>query len=351
MVLETTAMVGLTLKTADQVLDNHHPYLARKHHEYMYVPTGLAYSEFHAMGTTISFLLPEERLQQGAEIIYTLFAYWEQTLSRFLAESELSQLNRLAGKPVMVSRLLFSVLNSALEAARSTGGLYDPTLLKQLVQSGYDRSFDVLPAILPDTETMHPIAPRGQWRDIQLTAGPRLVTLPAGVQLDFGGIAKGMAIDAAMESLLRAGIKTALVNAGGDLVVHGVPQIEQQWPIKIRGQAGSWVIPFHHGALATSGIARRHWRQGTQIRHHLLDPRTGLSAHTHLWSVTVAATQCRQADVAAKVVFLLGVEEGSAFLNLHGLAGLLLLEDGSYVTVGSWPKEAMSAEDQKEVEK
>jgi thiamine biosynthesis lipoprotein len=351
MALETTEIVDLVPKMAAQTLDNRHPYLAHKHHEHMHVPAGLAYAEFHAMGTTISFLLPEEQLQQGTEIIHTLFDVWEQTLSRFLAESELSQLNRLSGKPVMVSRLLFSVLNSALDAAHSTDGLYDPTLLNQLVQSGYDRSFDLLPANLPDAEAGHPITPGGQWHEIRLTAGPRLVTLPAGVQLDFGGIAKGMAVDAAMEGLLRAGIKTALLNAGGDLVVQGVPQREQQWPIKIQGKTCSWVIPFHHGALATSGIARRHWQQGTQLRHHLLDPRTGLSAHTHLWSVTVAAAQCRQADVAAKVVFLLGVEKGSAFLDLHGLAGLLLLEDGSYVTVGSWPKEAMSAEDQKEVEK
>jgi FAD:protein FMN transferase len=341
MVLETT-------HTTDQDLDDRHPYQAHKHRNDMRVPAGLAYADFYAMGTTISFLLPEEQLEQGAEIIHTLFDYWEQTLSRFLPESELSQLNSLAGKPVIVSRLLFSVLSSALEAAHSTDGLYDPTLLKQLVQSGYDRTFDAIPEILP--EATHPITPGGQWRDIQLAAGARLVILPEGVQLDFGGIAKGMAVDAAMERLRQAGITTALVNAGGDLVVQGVPQIEQQWPIKIQGKTSFWVIPFHHGALATSGIARRHWQQGKQVRHHLLDPRTGLSADTHLWSVTVAAAQCRQADIAAKVAFLLGVEEGSAFLRLHGLAALLLLEDGSYVTVGSWPKDSMSVDDQKEVE-
>jgi FAD:protein FMN transferase len=341
-------MVLETPQTTDQVLETHHPYLAHRCRNDMHVPAGLASAEFHAMGTTISFLLPEEQLEQGREIIYALFGYWEQTLSRFLPESELSQLNRLTGKPVIVSRLLFSVVSSALEAAHATDGLYDPTLLNQLVQSGYDRTFDALPEILP--ATTQSITPGGQWRNIQLTAGARLVLLPVGVRLDFGGIAKGMAVDAALESLRQVGITTALVNAGGDLAVQGVPQREQQWPIKIQGKTASWVIPFHHGALATSGIARRHWRQGTQRRHHLLDPRTGLSAQTHLWSVTVAAAQCQQADIAAKVAFLLGVEEGSTFLRLHGLAGLLLLEDGSYVTVGSWPKDSMSVEDQKEVE-
>lgn len=341
-------MVLETINPTNRALEDHHPYLAHKHRDDMYVPVGLAYADFYAMGTMISFLLPEEQFEQGSEIIHTLFEYWEQTLSRFLPESELSQLNRLTGKPVIVSRLLFSVLSSSLEAAQATDGLYDPTLLNQLVQAGYDRTFDAIPAILP--EATYPVTPGGRWRDIQMTAGVRMVILPEGAQLDFGGIAKGMAVDAAVECLQQAGIVTALVNAGGDLAVHGVPQVEQQWPIKIQGKTSSWVIPFHHGALATSGIAHRQWRRGTQVQHHLLDPRTGLSADTHLWSVTVAAAQCRQADIAAKVAFLLGTEEGSAFLRLHGLAGLLLLGDGSYVTVGSWPKDSMSVEDQKGVE-
>jgi len=89
----------------------------------------MARSHFRAMGTTISLLVPAAHLQRGEEIVRTLFADWEQTLSRFLPESELSQLNRLAGTHFVASELLFTVLYSALDAAQATGGLYDPTLL------------------------------------------------------------------------------------------------------------------------------------------------------------------------------------------------------------------------------
>ncbi|GHO85544.1 FAD:protein FMN transferase [Dictyobacter formicarum] len=306
------------------------------------LPSGMRRSQFHAMGTQVSFLLPEAQFTLGAEIIRTLFEHWEQTLSRFLPDSELSQLNRLAGKPVLVSKLLFTVLSSALEAARSTNGIYDPTLLNQLMQLGYDRTFEEVPP--QSAASTAAIEPGGRWRAIQLQPSLRLVHMPAGTRVEFGGIAKGMAVDAALEALRSEKIETALVNAGGDLAVSGMPPGLQQWPIEIQGKTRTWVVPFHHGALATSGIGRRHWRQGTELRHHLLDPGTGLPARTQLWSVTVAAAQCKQAEVAAKVAFLLGIKQGSAFLRQHGLAALLIMQDGSVLTVGPWPQEVNKSE-------
>ena len=66
--------------------------------------------------------------------------------------------------------------------------------------------------------------------------------------------------------------KTALVNAGGDLAVLGLPPTVGQWPIAVPGRERFWTIPLHSGAVATSGIAHRHWWQGNTLRHHLLDP-------------------------------------------------------------------------------
>jgi thiamine biosynthesis lipoprotein len=333
----------------ETLIPRSHQYPAPIPPELLHVPSGMARSHFRAMGTTISLLVPAAHLQRGEEIVRTLFADWEQTLSRFLPESELSQLNRLAGTHFVASELLFTVLCSALDAAQATGGLYDPTLLNQLVQLGYDCTFDELPAELPAAD--RPPLPGGRWRDIQINRALRLVTLPPGVGVDFGGIAKGMAVDAALKYLRLEGINLALVNAGGDLAVLGVPPLEQQWPIEVQGKISSWVIPLHHGAFATSGIDRRHWRQGARERHHLLDPRTGLPAQSGLCTVTVAAARCEQAEVAAKVAFLLGVKQGSEFLRSHALSGLLVRENGTWTAVGSWPQDAMLQESNKEAQR
>ncbi|EFH82263.1 ApbE family lipoprotein [Ktedonobacter racemifer DSM 44963] len=300
--------------------------------------------EFKAMGTTISLLLPIEQAEAGEQLVRALFNVWESTLSRFLPESELSQLNRQPGVPTIVSELLLNTLETALTAAHATEGIYDPTLLEQLIHLGYDRTFEAI-APRQDKPEIGGI-PGGYWRAIQVDRAARRVTLPLGCKLDFGGIAKGMAVDAALHLLQREGISCALVNAGGDLAVLGLPPGEGQWPIAIPGREESWTIPLRAGALATSGIARRHWQKGQTRYHHLLDPHTGLPAWNDLWSVTVAADRCEQAEIAAKVAFILGFEQGAAFLRAHRIAGLFVREDGTWEAIEPWPIALMKSEEQ-----
>jgi len=305
-------------------------------------PAGMRREEFRAMGTTVSMLLPENQAELGMKIVRTLFTEWEETLSRFLPESELSRLNRRAGTSTAVSDLLYQVLATALTAAQATWGVYDPTLLDQLMQLGYDRSFDDLPAVRFDP--IFPGEPGGGWRGIRVDPIHRFVTVPAGIKLDFGGIAKGMAVDAALEDLRLSGVSPALVNAGGDLAVLGLPPAAEHWQLAVPGRTQFWTIPLRQGAVATSGIAHRHWRQGQTFQHHLLDPRTGLPAQSDLWSVTVVADRCEQAEVAAKVAFILGSQWGRDFLKRHRITGLLVREDGTWETVEPWPVGLMEEE-------
>jgi thiamine biosynthesis lipoprotein len=298
-------------------------------------PDGLRILSFPAMGTTISVLAPEENAEAARDAARWLFAEWEAVLSRFRSDSDLSRLNARAGAWVAVSPLLFDVTTMALEAAPATNGVFDPTLLRQLVSLGYDRTFSALPSIAPPLGEV--VQPGGGWRRIRLDHDERRIFLPAGVALDFGGIAKGMAADAAVERLREMGIASGCVNAGGDLATFGAPPDGDGWPIGVQGIHATRMITLRRGALATSGIANRQWRQGAFVRKHILDPRTGMPAETGLWSVTVAAERCAQAEVAAKAAFILGPRDGARFLGERKLAGLFALEDGSWQTAGDWP--------------
>ncbi|MFI5274648.1 MAG: FAD:protein FMN transferase [Ktedonobacterales bacterium] len=293
------------------------------------------------MGTSVELLLPRAVADSGGALVVALFAEWERVLSRFLTQSELSRLNARAGNATEVSPLLLRVLQAALRAAAATGGVYDPTLLGQIIAVGYTASFDTLPRMQAALAAHERMRPGGGWRDIAVEAAARRVTLPRGVGLDFGGIAKGMAVDASIARLREAGIACALVNAGGDLAVWGLPPEHDAWPIAMPGRAaGEWgTLSLARGALATSGVARRHWRQGALARHHLLDPLTGAPAASDLWSATVVAGDCAQAEVAAKVAFILGATRGAAFLEAHQLPGLLVRDDGSRLPAGPWPEE------------
>ena len=295
--------------------------------------------QFRAMGTTISLLLPTHAAAVGTVVARGLFGSWEQALSRFRPESELSVLNgAAAGKPVTVGPLLYAVLAAALEAAQETDGLFDPSMQAQIAHLGYDRSFEQLGLDVP--APMAAATPGGGWRAIRLDPDYRLVTRPAGVTIDLGGIAKGLAADATLVRLWQLGIGPALVSAGGDLAVLGTPPGATAWPIAVPLLEGFRTITLGRGAMATSGRTRRHWRQGGHDRHHLLDPRTGESVVTTLQSVTVVAASCGQAEVAAKVAFVLGPDAGTEYLETHGLAGLFVHESGACRAAGPWPTAA-----------
>lgn len=302
-------------------------------------PQGMRRVTWRAMGTEVTLLLSEADDAAHAEAVRFLFEEWEATLSRFRPESELSRLNAGTGQPVTVSPLLGKVLTTALAAAQATGGVYDPTLLPQLIEVGYDRTFEALMPTLPPMPEV--TRPGGGWRAIDVEPATRLVTLPHGIQLDFGGIAKGMAVDAAIGQLRASGVTQALVNAGGDLRVLGTPPHADDWSVAVQGKGMSWTLPLRVGAMATSGIGRRQWRQGDTLRHHLLNPATGRPVASGLWSVSVVADQCEQAEVAAKVAFIEGEERGGMFLSRHGMTGLFVRDDGSWRGVGVWPEALM----------
>ncbi len=288
------------------------------------------------MGTTVTVLLPQAR---GAEAtrVEQLFATWQAICTRFDPLSELSRLNAARGEPIVVSELLFHVLSTAIQAASATDGLFDPTLLRSLEAIGYDRDFEVLAAGAPARLAPTSAVPAtGGWRAIRLDAERRTAQLPAGVGMDLGGLAKGMAVDAAIADLAARGVEVTAVDAGGDLSVLGRPPGAEAWPISIEAPGHPRTISLRSGALATSSIARRRWRQGTLERHHLIDPRTGLPSTAGLYSASIAAPSCAQAEAAAKAAFLLGLVDGSRFLAERGLAGLLLTVDGTAHPVGPW---------------
>jgi FAD:protein FMN transferase len=299
-------------------------------------PNGLVRYNFDAMGTSVMVLLPRTRTAEVARV-ERLFATWQATCTRFDPDSELSRLNGAQGAPVVVGALLFGVLSTALQAARATDGLFDPTLLRSLEAIGYDRDFDAVVAGSPHVPTsFEAMPPTGGWREMRLDPGLRTAQLPAGVGVDLGGLAKGMAVDAAIADLSDREVQVAAVDAGGDLAVIGLPPGAAAWSISIEAVDHPRTISLRSGALATSSIARRRWRQGSQERHHLIDPRTGLPSVSALYSASIAAPSCAQAEVAAKAAFLLGPAEGSRFLAERGLAGMFMTADGTAVMAGSW---------------
>jgi thiamine biosynthesis lipoprotein len=298
--------------------------------------------EFCAMGCQMLAVVDSDEAQATERLtnVPGWFALWEQHLSRFRDDSELVQLNRRSGRLVRVSEILWDVIQTALQAAQRSQGLVTPTMLAQLEQAGYDRGFKFLKCDVTGNKRSQAVSsapalvPSADWQEIAWSPRDRLVSVPPGVQLDFGGIAKGWAADRAASLLGDFG--PALVDAGGDIAVSGSMADGQPWPIEVADPANSTaqleLLLLSAGAVATSGRDYRRWWHSDAWQHHILDPRTGRPAETDVLSATVIAPTARQAEMAAKVVLIRGSHGGMAWLEARpSLAGLLVREDGRVV--------------------
>ena len=235
------------------------------------------------------------------EAIGLLFEKLERTFSRFRSDSELNRVNATAAEFVAASPMFVRVLALALDSARRTDGLVDPTLGAAIEAAGYDRDF----AELGDDERPPAPAVPGSWRHVRVAG--RLVFRYPGTKLDLNCVVKGLAVDAAVQELSSDGF----VAAGGDVAVRGSA---------IVGLPGGGSLTLRDGGLATTGTTHRRWLRGGDAQHHLIDPRTGRPSMAPWSEVTVAAGSCLEADVAAKAAFLLG-DEGPAWLDERNLPG------------------------------
>lgn len=275
-----------------------------------------------------------DRLMQHA---MQRFEEAEAELSRFRPDSGLSRLNAAAGLgPQTVSPLLWTALNRAVEAARQTLGLFDPTVLDLLRAAGYDRSFELLDS---SSDTLGPSAkPSCGWHQIRFYDSVGQVELPAGVGIDLGGIAKGWTVDRVAVSLATHG--PVLVDAGGDIRAIGMPGGEP-WPVAVQDPFDETrdcaVLALNGGAVATSSIGRRRWQRNGQTMHHLIDPRTGQPSDSDLHTVTVLADTAEEAEVSAKTVLMLGTQAGASWLKRRDLRGLLIDRRGREHSVGTLP--------------
>ncbi|PDW02011.1 FAD:protein FMN transferase [Candidatus Viridilinea mediisalina] len=282
---------------------------------------------------------------------------WEANLSRFRATSELCQLNAQAGKGWQpVSPTLWAALAAALWAAWASEGLVTPTLLTALERAGYDRDFAMIQQAMWDhtaTDSIqqyttypncshHDVQP---WQRIRRQRKPQAVALPPQMRLDLGGSAKGWAADHLARWLGRSA--PALVDLGGDIAVSGPRADGSPWAIGIADPFAPAdeleLIMLKEGAIATSGRDFRRWYRTGQAYHHIIDPRTGMPATSDLLSVTIVAPNALTAEMAAKVVLMLGRNAGIAWLNQRPqLAGIVLDNEGWAIqtaTMQVWPKE------------
>lgn len=266
----------------------------------------------------------------------------DRAMSPFKPDSELSRLNRDAAKaPVHVSKEMFELIERSIEFSELSEGLFDITF------ASVGSLFDYRYGIRPSADKIAAALPGIGYRHIRLNHRERTIRFAHDkVRIDLGGIAKGHAVDTCVSQLKMRGIKEALVMAGGDSRVLG-DRRGRPWVIGVqdprRKDAMVARIPLVDAAISTSGDYERYFEQDGARYHHILDPRTGMSA-TGTRSVTVIGPDATTTEGISKTVFIKGAERGIRFVeSLQGIDAVIIDGGGNMHYTAGLRRESTAA--------
>ena len=268
------------------------------------------FSELH-MGLEVRIVLyaPDEtRARAAARAAFDRIAALEDIMSDYRAKSEIRRLERREGEWVPVSEDLFRVLGLAIEIASASDGAFDPTVGPLVALWREARRL----RRLPSDAQLDSARGRVGWRRVSLdTARQRVRITGEGTRLDLGGIAKGYIVQQAVLALRELGVTSALVEAGGDIVVGDAPPGHAGWHIETPTgdstvRAGAAALT--KTAISTSGPGAQFVEIGGKRYSHVVDPRTGFGL-TNGAQATVIAFDGALADALSTALTVLGREE------------------------------------------
>ena len=252
----------------------------------------------------------------------------EQLMSTYIPDSEISRINRAAGKEAIpVSPEVEEVIREGLYWSEQSSGAFDITV-EPLV---YLWDFDGEKEIIPSENTLRKTASLVNYKDIEVK--DHTVQLKRrGMAINVGGLAKGYAVDRAI-SILRAKVKNGIVNAGGDLFAFGQKKPQTPWSIGLqhprKPQELLAAFAVQNQGIATSGDYQRYFIKDGVRYHHIFDPHTGKPARLMI-STTIITTEVMDADALATAVFVMGPDKGIEWVDsMDNVEAMLMLKDGS----------------------
>jgi thiamine biosynthesis lipoprotein len=259
---------------------------------------------------------------QISENVFDEIRRIEKIFSTYDNQSEASILNQDKRLSKPSDEFLF-IIQKSLQYSELSEGAFDISV--QPILDLYGKTFGKLNRAPTDQEIEYTLANVG-YEGITIKPGNE-ITLQPKMRLTFGGIAKGYAIDRAVEILRENNVRSGLVNIGGDMRAFGTKQGEP-WTIGLKNprDPGEFItiIKIENKSVATSGDYERYFIN--KSAHHIIDPKTGKSA-LGLISVTIIADDAMDADALATSVFVMGKERGLDLIESLDDVEVLIISD------------------------
>lgn len=293
------------------------------------------------MGTTVEVIIEGEK-DMAKEVSQRFFARikeLDKKLSLYNAESEIAKINKFAGNgKVAVSPEMAELLGKSLLYSELTQGAFDITV-GPLVQLW---GFKEHKPVIPEKEKIEDVLKRCGYVSIKIHPGSNEVSFSKpGMEIDLNAIAKGYIVGEGARLLKKAGVTSALINAGGDIYSIGAPFGKEGWNIAIQHpRKKNKVIAkliLADKAVATSGDYENFFVHEGKYLSHIIDPKTGRPSDRGVVSATVISSDAAEADALATALIVMGKGEGINLINrLDGVEAIVIyLKDEKLIAVTS----------------
>lgn len=289
------------------------------------------------MGTPLEMTIDAPTPEKAAEVFEAIekeMRRLEDMMSEWRPGSKISEVNGRAGaSPVEVGQELFSVISAAMKVSEITGGAFDITWAAMRGLWDFRPGHELLPGEAEVAARVGLV----DYRQVFLDPERRTVQLgKKGMAIGLGGIAKGYAVDRAMETAAGAGITNAIIRAGGDMRVQGRPSGKGGWEVGIQDprEEGAMLgrLTLTDISISTSGDYERSFVKDGVRYHHIMDPRTGWPAKGAR-SVTVIGPDTMTTDALSTAIFVLGPDEGLALAErLFGVEAVVVDASGGVLS-------------------
>lgn len=250
------------------------------------------------------------------------------------------KISSAAPNPAELTDEAAALIGASLDMAALTGGAFDPTIGPVSVLWDITGNPKV-----PSRTDVQKALELVDYNNVKID-GNTVSLAKKGMILDLGGIAKGYAADIAAEIYKKHGIKSALLNLGGNIYAFGARKDGKDWRIGIRDPKGQ---PGEHAAavavsdksVVTSGGYERFFESGGQTYHHIFDPYTGYPAQNGLLAVTVICKNSTMADALSTAFFVMGLDDGLALANRLDAVEAVFFTDEKEVYITDGLKESI----------
>lgn len=260
---------------------------------------------------------------------FSIAEKYENLLSKTVETSDIYKINHSNQKPTVVDSETIYLLEKALEYAKITNGVIDPTILplSDLWNFGENNTVPLSKDIASSLSYVG-------YENVIIDKETNSVILNhPNAGIDLGFIAKGYIADKMKEYLLSNGVESALINLGGNILTIGNKPDGSPYVLGIQepfsdGQSSIPNVSIRDKSLVTSGVYERYFYENGILYHHILDTKTGYPIDNNIWGVTILSDSSMEGDAYSTICLCLGLEDGMKLIEkTEGLEAMFITND------------------------